>query len=108
MKLVEKVVNKEFISIDEITFNHIIVGTSKYNNPLILSKGYYEENANLCFMMINGDNSIITKGNGYAFSNDDDSPCKMVRKAIYNGCKVEVFDRRDWKQALQWLIDNCK
>lgn len=109
MKPIEKLENEKVIEINDITFNHIIVGISKYNEPLILSKGYHEENSKLSFMIINTNiNGFITNGNGYQFSNDDNSPSKMVRRALHSGCKVEVFKREDWKQALQWLIDNCE
>jgi hypothetical protein len=31
----------------------------------------------------------------------------MILKAIDKGNKVEVFRKQDWKNALQWLMDNA-
>ncbi len=97
------------ILVEDITYQHLIVGVIS-NHPCILSKGFGDGGKRLNFGMLDGANTeegTFTYGNGFDFSSDEDTPTKMVKRAIMNGGEVEVFHPKDWKKALQWLIDNA-
>lgn len=98
------------IHISEVDqLKHIVVAVID-GLPTILGKGYHEPKEQLSFLILGTDQpntNTITRGNGYSYNNEDDTVEKMILRAIHNGHKVEVFEKRDWKYALQWLIDNA-
>lgn len=91
----------------EITFNHIVVAIID-KSPTILSKGYKEASEQLSFKCISNATEIITMGNGYSFG-EIDTIKGMVEYALnVKQANIAVFENTDWKQALQWLIDNAE
>lgn len=87
----------------DITEQHIVVAVNN-GIPLLLSKGYSEGMKDLTFYNLTYD---FTFGNGWDFGGNCDTIQKMVEQALSVGYKVAVFHQSDWKQALQWLIDNA-
>jgi hypothetical protein len=100
----------EYIYSDQITEQHICVAIIS-GTPCILGKGYHEPNHRLSWLILGvtdyNHTAIITKGNGYDVSYSHDTIQKMVDWAIDNKYTVKVYKKSDWKQALQWLIDNA-
>ena len=98
------------IHISEVDqLKHIVVAVID-GKPTILGKGYHESNKELSFLMLGAnepDRLIITSGNGYSYNSEDDNIGKMILRAMHYGHRVEVFEKQDWKNALQWLIDNA-
>lgn len=107
--LLEQEKSSKTILLKDITEKHLVVGVIN-GNPCILGKGFQEHMDKLSFLLLYvpfGD-SIITIGNGY-------SPTKyignylhfIIEKHIKEGDnKVEAFQSKDWRKALQWLLDN--
>lgn len=106
--LLEKEKSSTTILLKDITENHLVVGVIG-GNPCILGKGFHEHMDKLSFLMLYGkyNDSIITIGNGY-------SPVRfignylhyIIEKHIKDGNIAEAFESKDWRKALQWLIDN--
>ena len=107
MKPVLNTKNEIYVSdIDEK--EHIVVAVI-YNCPCMLGRGYDETRDNLNFFLLGSNNEFnhtITTGNGYNFTHTEDTVQKIVIKAISMGHKVEVFNKQDWRDALNWLMDN--
>ena len=82
----------------EITTHHIVVGI-RSNKPVILSKTDYD-GGKYCFVCIDRE---FTEHNCYP---ENDTIKEAVEEQMKCGQDVEVFQERDWKEALQWLIDN--
>lgn len=101
--------DNKVIYTDEITTDHLIV--SIYNGePCILSKPYECGDDDYGFMVFcnkDEDNEIITIGNSYPFYGECDIQ-GVVEKVVNSDNKIAVFEQKDWKNALQWLINNCK
>ena len=101
MKPILKKENKDVILTNKITNKHIVVGTDLYNNPVILTNENYDtKNYKLTLF-----NSGFTRNNGYGTF---ESIQKLVECYLDSGWKLEVFHEKDWKKALQWLIDNAE
>ena len=101
MKPILKKEDKDIILTDKITGSHIVVGLDLYNRPVILTN----ENYNIKNYKFTLFNSGFTRNNGYgAF----ESIQEIVEYYIEAGWKLEVFHQKDWKKALQWLIDNAE
>ena len=101
MKPILKKENRDVILTNKITNKHIVVGTDLYNNPVILTnENYNTKNYTLTLF-----NSGFARNNGYgAF----ESIQELVEYYLDSGWKIEVFHEKDWKKALQWLIDNAE
>ena len=101
MKPILKKESKDVILTNKITSNHIIVGLDLYNHPVILTKENYDiEKYSLTLF-----NSGFTRNNGYGKFG---SIQELVEYYMNSGWKLEVFHEKDWKKALQWLIDNAE
>ena len=101
MKPILKNENKDVILTNKITKSHIVVGLNLYKRPVILTnKDYDTEDYKFTLF-----NSGFTRNNGYG---KFESIQELVEYYIEAGWKLEVFHEKDWKKALQWLIDNTK
>lgn len=104
----QKQKHEDFIEVDEITFNHLIVAVIN-GIPTILGKGYHEKNEKLGFFILHNNNVNITLGNGYQLLPTADTPASMIKEAYkkFPGCEIRVYESKDWKQALKFLINNA-
>ena len=101
MKPILKKEDKDIILTDKITGSHIVVGLDLYNRPVILTnKDYGTEDYKFTLF-----NSGFTRNNGYG---KFESIQELVEYYLKLNWKLEVFHERDWKKALQWLIDNAE
>jgi hypothetical protein len=97
----------DVINIEDINEDYLVVAVIN-GNPTILSKGWGQDETQLRFKQIN---KSFTEGNGWVFSNEEDTIQKMISylddgfKGTY---KIEAFHQRNWKDALQWLINNAE
>lgn len=100
----------DYIHLDDVTTNHLVVAVLN-NRPCILSKGYDEEFDHLSFMFLqaNDNHDAITIGNGYSLGRKNTIE-KMIIEAyeVFDDAKLEVFEQKNWKEALQWLIKNVE
>lgn len=101
MKPILKKEDKDVILTNKITKSHIVVGLNLNNNPVILTnENYNTKNYKLTLF-----NTGFTQNYGYgAF----ESIQELVEYYMDSGWKLEVFHEKDWKKALQWLIDNAE
>lgn len=89
---------------EQVTSNHIVVGIVN-GNPCMLNKGFSEPSTQLTFRDLT--DHFVT-GNGYRYTDEEDSIKTMIEWSIKgHGSKIAAFPQKDWKQALQWLIDNA-
>ena len=80
---------------------HIVVGVHKNDKPVILTR---EDFGCGCFSFRDLKSSF-TNGNGWS---DYDTLKEAISSDISSDrFKIEVFENKDWKGALQWLIDNA-
>ena len=101
MKPILEKQNKDVILTNKITNKHIVVGTDLYNNPVILTNENYDtKNYKLTLF-----NSGFTRNNGYG---NFESIQELVEYYLELGWKLEIFHQKDWKKALQCLIDNAE
>ena len=102
MKPIIKKENEKTILTSDITSNHIIVGIDKEGgNPIVLTCNEFEGNK-FKFTCINEE---FTINNGYnTFASIEDA----VNDRIEHNSNLQVFHEKDWKKALQWLIDNAE
>ena len=85
----------------EINENHIVVGIIA-GRPTILYCREYSNLNTLSFLCLH-DNAIL----GNSFENEGLNSIKeFVEFIMKKSGKIEVFHQKDWKKALQWLIDN--
>ena len=98
MRPIIKEETEEIILTSKITKYHIVVGI-RSNEPVILSKTDYD-GGKYCFVCIDRE---FTEHNCYPESN---TIKEAVEQQMEFGQDTEVFHERDWKEALQWLIDN--
>jgi len=95
----------DVININDITEEYLVVAVID-KHPCILGKGYRDDSKDLCFFTLNVD---FTQGNGYDFSEEEDTIQKMVKEVLKEPkSKIEAFHQDNWKEALQWLIDNAE
>ena len=93
---------QDTILTSEINENHIVVCIVK-GKPSILYCEEYHNLSTLSFLCLQ-DSAII----GNCYENIGCTSIKdVVEYRIKNGDKIEVFQQKDWKEALQWLIDNA-
>lgn len=103
MKPIIQEETQDTILTKDITEQHIVVAVID-GCPCILNKGFYDDDKDLAFKIISRD---FTNGNCYRFGGENTIQ-RMVEFAIQNKkATVAVFHQSDWKQALQWLIDNA-
>ena len=102
MKPILKEENKKTILTSDITSNHITVGINKEGyNPIILTCNEFEGNK-FKFTCIDEQFTINNGFNTFTFIKD------AVNDRIKSNFNLEVFHQKDWKKALQWLIDNAE
>ena len=101
MKPILKKENKDVILTNKITKSHIVVGLDLYKHPVILTnKDYDTEDYKFTLF-----NSEFTRNNGYG---NFESIRELVEYYMNLDWKLEVFHEKNWKKALQWLIDNAE
>ena len=102
MKPIIEKENQATILTSEITNNHIVVGI-KNGKPIILTNSGLNE-VNYKFALLD---SNFTNRNCYG-SDGESIKTAVDGIIIHSGnAKLEVFHEKDWKKALQWLIDNA-
>ncbi len=103
MKPIIEKENQDTILTSEITNNHIVVGIN-CGNPIILTNSGLKQ-VNYRFALLD---SNFTNRNCYG-SNGESIKTAVDEMIIHGGnAKLEVFHEKDWKKALQWLIDNAE
>ena len=101
MKPIIEKENQDTILTSEITGKHIVVGYSNTKAPMILTREKFREGT-FSFRLLN---NVFTNGYGYS---DFDTIEEATNDQINENSKIEVFEEKDWKKALQWLIDNAE
>ena len=101
MKPILKKEDKNVILTNKITNKHIVVGIDLYKHPVILTNGNYNTKNYKLTLFNNG----FTRNNGYGVF---ESIQELVEYYLDSGWNIEVFHEKDWKEALQWLIDNAR
>ena len=103
MKPIIEKENQDTILTSEITGKHIIVGI-QHGKPIILTNSGLKQ-VNYRFALLD---SNFTNRNCYG-SDSQSIKTAIDKMIIYGGkVKLEVFHEKDWKKALQWLIDNAE
>ena len=103
MKPIIEKENQDTILTSEITNQHIVVGIH-HGKPIILTNSGLNE-VNYRFALLD---SNFTNRNCYG-SNGASIKIAIDKIITYGGnVKLEVFEEKDWKKALQWLIDNAE
>ena len=103
MKPIIEKENQDTILTSEITNNHIVVGVH-HGKPIILTNSSFNE-VNYQFTLLD---SKFTNRNRYG-TNGESIKTAIDKMIIYGGkVKLKVFEEKDWKKALQWLIDNAE
>ena len=103
MKPIIEKENQDTILTSEITNNHIVVGIH-HGKPIILTNSNFDE-VNYQFTLLD---SKFTNRNIYG-TNGESIKTAIDKMIIYGGkVKLKVFEEKDWKKALQWLIDNAE
>lgn len=99
MKPIIEKEQKDVICIEDITREHIVV--SVYNNrpSIVTCEAYNDEKYRIRPI---SDSFII--GNGFGFHG---SIKEKIMEAMKENYPIAVFHQSNWKQALQWLIDNA-
>ena len=93
--------DKNVILTNKITNKHLVVGYNYIKEPIILTNEKFDTR-NFRFTSIN---DLFTQSNSYSSFN---SIKNVVEHYLNAGWNIEVFHQRDWKKALQWLIDNAE
>ena len=93
--------DRNVILINKITTKHLIVGHNYRKEPIILTNEKFNTR-NFKFTSIN---DLFTQSNSY---NSFNSIKEVIEYYLDAGWNIEVFHQKDWKKALQWLIDNAK
>lgn len=92
---------EDVILTSEITDSHIVLAVIS-KSPCILTKVYVEPESKMKF---------VTLSNSFSYGLGYTSPFNTLKEtvewAINKGYPIAVFHQEDWKQALQWLIDNA-
>ena len=102
MKPIIEKENQDTILTSEITNQHIVVGIH-HGKPIILTNSDLKQ-VNYRFALLD---SNFTNRNCYG-SNGASIKIAIDKIITYGGnVKLEVFEEKDWKKALQWLIDNA-
>jgi hypothetical protein len=97
MKIITDSKQQDTIHVDELTNHHIIVCVND-NNPYILTRDDYRT-GKYRFSQLRDE---VTNGNGMSGRFDTIKEAVMLRLDA-----IAAFHQSDWKQALQWLIDNA-
>lgn len=102
MKLVKEIPAQDLITPNQVTMNDLIIMVTSNKDPYILTKDYYEDETGLRWLSLSGrpttGNSLIKRGRSLQ---------EMLGWGLDSEYTIGVFKGRDWKQALQWLIDNA-
>jgi len=105
-----KVILNNSIRLEDIDEDKHIVVAVIDNKPTILGKGFIQNRKELSFFILGvtyDEDATITIGNGFRWGEENDTIQKMIAKAInVRGAKVEVFNKTDWRSAMNWLMDN--
>lgn len=100
MKVLLRVKKEEEIHVDDITECHIICAIIN-KHPCLLTKGYNESKNSVSFKCI--DERFVE---GHAYGVTPNGVINTTIDQLKKNSKIEVFHQKDWKDALQWLIDN--
>ena len=103
MKPIIKKENQDTILTSEITVNHIVLGILDKKPALLYLGNYGIQQNGYSFKSIS--NGLLNE-NGWSYN--DNTITQAVDTGIKNGWEIEVFEEKDWKKALQWLIDNAE
>ena len=106
MKPIIKQEQQDTILTSDITDSHLVVAVIN-GQPRILGRGWMQSGESLTFFALKGSMECITTGNGIPYSDDENTPQKMVEYTLTHNNPVAVFPQSDWKAALKWLIDNA-
>ena len=93
--------DRNVILTSKITNRHLIVGHNYRKEPIILTN----ENFNTKNFKFTSINDLFTQSNSY---NSFKSIKNVIEHYLDAGWNIEVFHQKDWKKALQWLIDNAE
>ena len=93
--------DRNVILINKITNRHLIVGHNYRKEPIILTNEKFDTR-NFKFTSIN---DLFTQSNSY---NSFNSIKEVIEYYLNKEWNIEVFHQKDWKKALQWLIDNAE
>lgn len=77
---------------------HILVGVDVKNRPLYFTP--------ICYDSTTFKALILTDTDGNSFNMSDTGLIKLIEENL-NFVKLAAFEKKDWKKALKWLIDNC-
>jgi hypothetical protein len=109
MKL--KILKSNLISPEEVNTSMIVVGIHKQSNePLILMKRKINENGWIFGSISSpyGMRTTITGGNGFSLSKKANESLSNFLIESSQTIDIEVFEGKDWKKALSWLIEHGK
>ena len=93
--------DRNVILTNKITNKHLVVGHNHRKKPIILTNEKFETR-NFKFTSIN---DLFIQSNSY---NSFKSIKEVIEYYLNKEWNIEVFHEKDWKKALQWLIDNAK
>lgn len=103
MKIVRQIQKTQLLPGD-VTENHIVVASVGIDKePAIITRDKFD--AGLYKLRTLKD--CFTEGNSYS-DTEADSLEHCVVKCFKKLKKVELEAFTDWRDALQWLLDNCK
>lgn len=110
MKLIFDKRNTETIHLNDITNNHIIVAIIN-NDACILDKTAYDDIGHYRFSILynSSEDDILTDGNCYDICGTINNLKTFLTRAnqSWPNAKIEVFDKKNWKDALTWLKENA-
>ena len=102
MKPIIEKENQKTILTSKINKKHIVVRIIG-GKPAILYCKRFDDLSTLSFLCLHYETTIGNKFTHYE--------CNSVKEIVEYGLsydyKIEVFHQKDWKKALQWLIDNA-
>lgn len=103
MKVVLTSQPQDVISLDKLTNRHIIVGIIS-DQPCYLTTPFGKEQYNFVSIGNGG-----TYGNGYqvGWNRDRVTLLENVEAQLKRGEQVQAFPQKEWRKALQWLLDNA-
>ena len=93
--------DRNVILTNKITNKHLIIGHNYRKEPIILTNEKFNTR-NFKFTSIN---DLFTQSNSYDSFN---SIKEVIEYYLNKEWNIEVFHQKDWKKALQWLIDNAE
>lgn len=102
MKIIMGKQNNDAINVSEITEEHIVVAIISGKPTILIAQTIY--NRDKFFLSIS---SQVLLSNGY-YNIEESSIESIIEFHLNNGAKIECFHQDEWREALQWLIDNAE